>query len=242
MNLFKQIPMLGLFIALLSSCSSWQLSHVAPSQYRVQDSISQPEIHALIAPYKAHTDSLMNEVIGSVPFDLEKGRPNGNLGFWMADAVRVQASMQSHQTIDLALLNNGGVRRPYIKKGEVTLGMMYELMPFDNQLVLLEVNGELVKQMVALMAAKGGDPVSGLRLEIHSQDTSIYIGGKRLVEEARYTLVSNDYMYNGGDGYGLLQEGKNLHYQGLIRDALIEEMKNPNAAFPMEGERRIQFD
>ncbi|MBI1221292.1 MAG: hypothetical protein GC180_01705 [Bacteroidetes bacterium] len=225
MNTLKQITMFGLAIA-LSGCSSWYLSRVEPLQYRVSDTLSHAELHALIAPYKAHTDSLMNGIVGELPFDLEKARPNGNLGLWMADACRNQAEKKLGYEVDLALLNYGGTRRPYLQKGPVSLGMMYEVMPFENQMVVLKMKGDLLYEILAHAAQEGGEPISsGTLVSVDSDKIRVTVQGEAVLNGREYTLVTNDYMYNGGDGYDMMKKALGIEYLGSLRDALIDEMK-----------------
>jgi len=134
-------------------------------------------------------------------------------------------------------LNHGGIRRPYLKKGPVTLGMMYELMPFDNLMVVLTVKGRLLKDILEIAEERGGEPLSGAIVSVKEGISQISIDGADLDLNKEYTLVANDYMYNGGDGYAVLQNGSKPEYLGLIRDALVEEI-NLTAEFPSSGTLR----
>ncbi|MDX5431919.1 MAG: 5'-nucleotidase C-terminal domain-containing protein [Bacteroidota bacterium] len=233
----KHISLLGLCLAFLSACT-WHLNTVQPAYYRISDTLSGAgEIESLILPYKQHTDSLMGETVGELPFELVKEKPNGNLGLWMADAC-MNYARRLDEPADVVLLNQGGIRRPYLAKGRVSLGMMYELMPFDNQLVALKVKGALLKEILTLAVDKGGEPMTGALVTIHSELVEIQIGEKKLEENNTYVLITNDYMYNGGDGYGLMQNAENPRYLGLIRDILIEEIGIKSQTFPNSGTLR----
>lgn len=71
----------------------------------------------------------------------------------------------AQEAADFAVFNTGGLRRP-LPLGNITRGDVFELMPFENELVILTMNGEAVKKLVNFIATKGGAPVSGLRLRI----------------------------------------------------------------------------
>ncbi len=227
-----------LFIVLFGqACSSWKLESIRPTFYKIDSLAIDSSIETIILPYKHHTDSVMGAELVVLPIDLVKDKPNGNLGIWMADACRANAARKSNRHADIALLNQGGIRRPYLKKGTVTLGMMYELMPFDNLMVVLKVKGSLLKDILAVAEKRGGEPLSGAVVHVKTGEARVSINGADLDLDKEYTLVTNDYMYNGGDGYGVLQNGSKPEYLGLIRDALIEEVGR-NTEFPGSGTLR----
>lgn len=230
-------------VLLLSACGSWQVTSVEPRYYTLDTLTADTAMNAMIAPYKASIDSVMNEVLTELPFDLQKGKPNGNLGFWMADALRNQAGLKRGAAVDIALINQGGIRRPYLNAGPVTIGMMYELMPFDNYLVVLQVNGDLLYRMLKKACERGGDPVSGARILVKKDTLEITINGEALKGQQNYLVATNDYMFEGGDGYTLMQEATQAEHYVLVRTALIDEMKNPfKAPFPTTYERRIRYE
>lgn len=236
----KQNPVkyLLLFIVLFGqACNSWNLQSIEPTYYKIDSLGVDSSIQAIVLPYKQHIDSVMGEKLTDLPLDLIKEKPNGNLGIWMADACRTNAARKLNKPIDIALLNQGGIRRPYLKKGPVSLGMMYELMPFDNLMVVLTVKGSLLKDILDIAEKRGGEPLSGAVVSVKAGVSQISIDGADLDLEKEYTVVTNDYMYNGGDGYAVLQKGSKPEYLGLIRDALIEEI-SLSTEFPSSGTLR----
>lgn len=237
----RHIWLTGL-VLLLFSCKSWQVESVEPARYRMDTLPSDSAMTEMIAPFKARLDSQMNEVLAELPHDLKKDKPNGNLGFWMADACRAVAAEKTGKKADVAVINQGGIRRPYLKAGVVRVGDIYELMPFDNQLVVMTMNGSLLREVLTIAADRGGDVVSGCTVRPGSHGFEIRIDGVPLEEERLYTVASNDYMYNGGDGYGIMKEADSVKYLGLVRDALILTMRQNRVPFPSAEERRIYLD
>lgn len=241
----RTLPVYLLFftVLLLGACGRWQVTSVQSHYYTLDTLAADSGIHTMIAPYKARVDSIMNEELAELPFDLIKGKPNGNLGFWMADALRNQASIRSGSDIDLAVINQGGIRRAYLNKGPVTLGMIYELMPFDNFVVVLQADGELVYRILKVACERGGDPISGAQVRVRKDTLEIHINGQPLLMDKTYLLATNDYMYEGGDGYGLMQEATRVERYALVRHCLMDEMKSPfKKPFPDAEERRIIHD
>lgn len=242
MKILSRIYLYALPALLSVSCSSWYPSSVSGHYYNIDTLASDSGTLALIIPYRSRIDSTMNQVVGILPFDLKKEKPNGNLGFWMADACRTYPHTSMGRKVDLAFLNHGGIRRPYLREGNVVLGDLYELMPFDNQLVYMEVKGSFVLRICQLVVDKGGEPVSGVEIRKDGSNMRVLIGGEKLDPDKTYSMITNDYMYSGGDGYGLLKETAQVEYMGLVRDALIYEMRRGKLAFAGPEERRIYLD
>ena len=88
---------------------------------------------AIIAPYQNAIEEEMNEVLTYTKYDLEKGRPQSTLGNFVTDLCLNYADAH------ICVMNNGGLRTT-ISKGNITRGKLYELMPFENELVVLELN------------------------------------------------------------------------------------------------------
>jgi 2',3'-cyclic-nucleotide 2'-phosphodiesterase (5'-nucleotidase family) len=152
---------LFLVCIILSSCT--RVMHVADIQqrnYLITSSLDSLPVEELfiseIAPYKALFEEEMGRVIGEVTEPLYKRQPESNMTHWMADVLSRQAAEVSHQQIDLTILNYGGIRLPNIPEGPITVGKIYELMPFDNHIVIIRLTGALVREVFEHIAAKNG--------------------------------------------------------------------------------------
>lgn len=221
-------------LLLLVSCKSSYTYHYTertPGLAKInRDSLQlyDTAIHNMITPYKVKLDSQMNVVIGITTYKLTKDKPEGSLGNVLCDAAVWYAAAHYDKPIDICVMNAGGVRLPNIEAGNITVGKMYELMPFDNMVDVLELKGEIVDQLLQLVAAADGWPVSGLTMQIENgKAVNILIGGKPLVMSQTYTLVTSDYVANGGDKADMLklyEKRTGLNY--LLRDALIEYVKS----------------
>ncbi len=219
---------------LFSSCKSYYTVNKTENQYlkidKKLDSIKDQKIESIIAPYKTKLDKKMNQIIGYADY-LNKARPESTLGNWMADAIAQKASELSGEKIDFAVQNYGGLRLAEIPAGPVTLGKMYELMPFQNFLTILTVKGNILKQFFDRMADYGGWPISkSVKYQISGNKAkNIYINGKPLDLNATYTIALSDYIANGGDRCFFLKNQKKYLTDILIRDILIEKVKEENA-------------
>lgn len=212
----------------LTSCKVLYVSAIEDSQTKFDPNYLEEDagIDSIIYPYRVRLDSSMNEVLVDAAKDLIKAKPESTLGNLLADACKLMAQEYSQKQVDIAILNYGGIRVPSINKGPVTLGNVYELMPFDNYLVLLELDGASVKELLDLIAQGGGWPVSGLSFEIENAKASnIKIADKALVLDKYYTIAISDYLANGGDNLELLKTIKQENTNVLLRDAFIEYFK-----------------
>ena len=176
----------------------------------------------LIAPYGNQLKASMGKVIGFSENGLYKKQPESEIGNFMADAMKEMAEIKFGKKVDAAFVNYGGVRS-YIAKGNVTVGQIFELMPFDNLVVLQEITGSVLQQFLDKTALDGGWPLSGLTMEIKDKKaTNIKIAGKLIDPNAKYLIANSDYVANGGSDCamlkGIVQENRGY----LLRDALLD--------------------
>lgn len=231
------------FIVVLSfSCSKTIL--VKNTKYEVQEiSInntlaSDSTIVAMISPNKRILDSLMNEVIAVSEEELIKEKPNGTLNNFCADMM-LQIAKQQEPSAEICIINYGGIRLSALPKGNITIGKIYELMPFDNMIVTQKIKGNVLQEVLNYVATQGGWPVSGIQMEIQNKKaTNIKINGTALDNEKLYTLVVSDYIANGGDNLTMLktipQNATNL----IMREAFIKEIKKTHQII-INHEKRI---
>ena len=194
----------------------------------------------MIEPYKTSLDREMNQILIISESVAEKGLPEGRLGNITTDMVLKKANDYSQEQklepVDICLLNNGGLRAA-LPKGEISLGKVFELMPFENELVVLTMSGKKTKQMFSAIARDKGMPMGGARVIISdSLLPEVTVGGKAFDENKNYRVVTSDYLSNGGDKMYFFKSPERvdtLHHK--IRDAIVEYMKE-------ENKKPIEFD
>jgi 2',3'-cyclic-nucleotide 2'-phosphodiesterase (5'-nucleotidase family) len=183
----------------------------------------------MLKPYKDSLDQSMNRVIVRLDQDLEKKMPEGSLGNMIADAMLVQSEKIFGAKTDLALMNAGGIRLPSVKAGEITLGKIFELHPFDNKLVMIQLSGETLQQLLDLTASKGGWPVAGVSMVIQNKKAvNVLIQGAPLNRNASYRVALSDYVATGGDDADMLKPLKVEQKDYLIRNAIIDYLSELN--------------
>jgi 2',3'-cyclic-nucleotide 2'-phosphodiesterase (5'-nucleotidase family) len=182
-------------------------------------------------------------VLGKLKGELKKsGTGAGSLGNFVSDGMRAQAGVKLGKRIDLAIMNGGGLRRNTIAEGELRARDIFELLPFENALVTLELNGDQVLKLLGVVISSR-EAQSGARITYRTKaDKSSELESARLIDEngrdkeidpkATYAVVTIDYLVNvGGDRYAVLREGKNTKALGItLREAIMNYVKSETAA------------
>ncbi|MFT5779960.1 MAG: 2',3'-cyclic-nucleotide 2'-phosphodiesterase (5'-nucleotidase family) [Crocinitomicaceae bacterium] len=221
----------------LLACSSVNTITVnATNDPVVDQSVSANSIDSLINPYKVDLDAEMEVVIAHAEKDFIKGRPSGSLNNWAAEAVlHSQLRTTEFDAPVFSLLNVGGLRNT-INSGDVTLGDIFKVMPFDNELVCVEMPIESLEEIQAYLIKTGGEPIAGAKI----------VAGKLLIDDQddqteKFWIITSDYLLNGGDHMDFFQKRTNVRYPNiLLRDAMIEEAKRQKTLF-WDDENRIDL-
>lgn len=191
----------------------------------------------VIRPYKDSLDKQMGQVLAVSDTILSKaGNPESDLGNLMCDLILAQSrsyaidKVPAATKIDFTFLNTGGIRLPNLPKGNITLGRVMELMPFENLIDIITVDGRTLDTLFTFMATKGGWPVSGARYKIsNGKAVDVYIQGQPLDVNKQYTLAVSDYLAQGGDNCTALIRYPKVMLKKSLRDALIDGFKELNA-------------
>lgn len=161
--------------------------------------------------------------------DLYKKLPTGSLGSMFCDVLLNYAyNLNTEPKPDFCLMNHGGLRIPFIPKGIITVNTAFELMPFENELVIVTLEGIYCKKLFESIAIAGGAPVSGLKMTItpNQEAKNILINNAEFDENKTYHILTSDYLANGGDKADALTQAiqvKSLNIK--IRDAFISQLQ-----------------
>lgn len=201
---------------------------------------ADPAVDKVLAPYTEKVRAL-NVVIGKLEGTLKKERIGaGSLGNFVTDGMRAQAQARLGKPITLALMNSGGLRKNEIAAGDLRASDIFELLPFENALVALELNGA---QLLKLLQVAARDAQAGARVQFKWDDRNRpeFISGKLVDDSGReqeidpqktYTVVTIDYLLNLGTGtYALLQEAKTKTPLNItLRESIMDYVKRETAA------------
>lgn len=189
----------------------------------------------LYLPYKGKLDAEMDEVIGIAQTDLLKNKPESKMTNFLADLLLEETRLilsKSGQSVtpDLSFLNYGGIRTG-ISQGDITVRKIFEVMPFENELVVLLLSGAEVQQFLDLIASRGGDSLSGIRFIIrNNKAVDVTIGGKPLSNDGNYWLATSDYVADGGDSYSMLQNHQQrINTDEKVRDVIIQYLRKSHS-------------
>jgi len=235
-----------LAIITCSACATQRLAKM-DSNYSVirEETISKDAtVDAIVEPYRIQMEEKMNVIVGHTDEPMSKGRPESKLGNLISDIMLDRATEQSKLQVNFAVQNLGGIRIPTLGAGDIRKGLMYEIMPFDNEIVIVKLKGADLIKLMESIASEGGVPVSkGVQMTIIDKKIgSLLINGATVDNTKDYYVAVNDFMANGGDGYEILAKGEQIHTGVLVRDALTDhflKMKAQGLSVTAKIERRI---
>lgn len=158
---------------------------------------------SIVRAAQARVAGLERRQVARLAAPLARAGAQYPLGNMIADAQRWAAKA------DVAAVNNGGIRQD-LPAGQVTWGALFAVQPFGNTLRRLTVPGRALREYLATVVAADGAPrshVSGVTLAFdRGQDGAAHLasarlaGGAELRDDARYTIVLNDFMATGAEG------------------------------------------
>lgn len=222
---------LALMMFIISACGSAEttlvVSETSDTYYQINESLApDSDIARLLAPYITNMNSRMNQVIAYSETPITRGRPEGTLNNLSADILRFRAVRELGHPVDIGVANFGGLRAP-LPQGNITVGNIYELMPFENIIAVLKLTGEQVQTMANQIAVRNGEPVSGIRFRIEDgRAYDILVGHEPLRNDRTYWVATNSYVADGGDGISVFTEAQErIDLPVLIRDAMIEYIR-----------------
>jgi len=238
---------------LVASCSkqNYQVSKIEGKRITITDKEKQdPQIENYIKPYREHINKDLDSVLAYCPETLDKssGKWQTTIGNLMADVTLQRGNTvfmaREKKNIDLCILNHGGIRS-ILPKGNVTARTAFEIMPFENSLVIIALKGEQIFEMVDyFIATKKPHPLSGITFTIGKGNVSknILVQGKPVENEAIYYVATNDYLSNGGDNMDFFKKGTqkfDLDYK--LRNILIDYFKEVDT-IPVIKDVRISVE
>lgn len=192
---------------------------------------------AIYKKYDEELDPVLGKILGKTTVDLDHDRYAGPslLGEWVCDIMKDKAG------VEIAMTNGGGLRTN-IPAGEITAGILYEVMPFDNTLYTMKLSGADIKANIEhgiMNEDIGWIQISGVRVtynpeaEAGNRITSMVLeDGTPIEVDNYYTVVTNDFMFTGGDKYDFENSKDGLDTFIPIRDAMMEAVEKAGVISP----------
>lgn len=213
---------------LFASCGS-EINDANYEAVAMNDSISSLETaEEIIEPYRDSLEATMNTVLVENADELTRGKPESPLGNLIADLLLERALIELPDSIRpvICLVNIGGLRVD-LPKGPITVGKVFELMPFENELDVIKLSSEKVDEMMDYLAKVGGQPLSGLKVltSESSGSTRFKLDDGSEIEEYLY-VVTSDYLADGGDKMDFFKNPLGRMRTGIkIRDAILDDFR-----------------
>lgn len=222
-------------ILILFSCNKHLVVHeVNTRNISIDSNVGPPDsmVESMVKPYRDSIEQDMSTLVAVSSAPLVKGKPESKLTNLVSDillnsAVSYCLKQNLEVQPDAAYVNYGGLRAS-LPQGEITVERIFELMPFENEIVLIKISGASVILMAEKIAGRGGEGVAGMKLGIRNgKVSSLIVADKTIDPKAFYWLVTNDYIANGGDQMSMFDNPEERINTGLkIRDVLIQVLSD----------------
>ena len=220
-------------------------------QIAITDSLpADQSIESFIKPYRDHVNSSLDNILSySVDtYSKSDGYLNTAIGNFIADAMYEQSNpifkKRSGEDIDFVLLNHGGIRA-IISKGNITTRTAFEIMPFENSIVVAKLKGEQIKELLDYLSrAKRAHPVSKIKIVLDADGglKEATINGNMIDYNKTYNVLTNDYLFNGGDRMDFFKKRDTVYVLDYkIRNALIDYFTKTDTISPVIDDRFIQL-
>ena len=190
-----------------------------------------PEIQKVIAPLAAEIKATFDLPLVKAPQGLFRGRRGEEnlLGYWVADAMRLAAQGAMNVPVRFAITNAGGLRSN-LRAGQLKVADIFELMPFENELVVVELTGaELIQVVSEGIMRRGGEPCSGVIAKVEGTPekavlTITWADSSAIDPKATVKVATTDYLYGGGDSIPTLKTGRKPFTTGItLRQLLLDQ-------------------
>ena len=249
-NGFLKLFVIFLTLFFIFSCSqkNYNLTKIEGKQLPITEKDKEtPEIENFIKPYRDHINTDLDNVLAYAPETLDKstGKWQTSIGCLLADACLQKGNTifkaREKKDIDFCLLNHGGIRA-ILPKGNVTTRTAFEIMPFENNLVVLALKGDQIPEIASyIIKVQKPQPLSGMTFTITKDKTAknILIKGKPLDKNKTYYVATNDYLANGGDSMNFfLKSTQKFDLNYKLRNVLIDYFKDVDT-IPIAKDIRI---
>ena len=248
---FKYFITISLISLFLSCKQENHLTKIEGKRIEVNNTLSSNEaIENYIKPYREHVENDLDSVLAySVDtYSKTDGKLNTAIGNFMADAVFEQSNpifkSRTGNNIDLVILNHGGIRS-ILPKGNITSRTAYEIMPFENSVVVAELKGTYINELVNyLQQQRRANPISKLNIKLDADFELIEatINNKPIDANKTYYVATFDFLFEGGDKMLFFNKSDSLYSLDCkMRNLLIDYFKKNDTLNPIIDDRFIQI-
>ena len=238
----------GIFSVLMACHPNMNLVDVKTQENIVigQEIEDKKEFVKLIAPYKEKLDDRMNQKISHTMIELNRMGDNSNLGALLSDYLLEGANdwavKNKMPKVDAAILNIGGIRNN-ISEGDILVRNIFEVMPFENEMVIVKMKGEDIQGIFDYYEKhQKNNPVAQLNIIVKDGKLEEgLINGERPQIGKTYYIATSDYLAMGGDSMYFFEKGETIKTDVILRNLFLEYFrKNPEVK--VKNDVRLKFE
>lgn len=225
----KKIVLLMVMVCCLAACQKSAKVVSKTSQIHMIDStldaLQDTQYVAYLKPIKTDLENKLSEVIGYTLEPLGVFQPECPMLNWATDALLYMAKKYCPDKVDIAVVNIGGMRCSW-GQGDITIKHVFELMPFDNELVVLTLTGQDILDLCQVFAKTGGEGAAGMQIAVRNGVVDAKINNKMIDPSKTYLVATSDYLSQGNDYMTPLTKSSYVWKSNMkIRDLYLEYIK-----------------
>lgn len=237
-------PVKALFLILLiTACSTTEkVTEKTPAytEGEIENAAltDESKIAGMLETYRPRYNAEMGVILTEIENPLNFEKPEGALGNIAADALRFRASRESRQFVHIGIIGEGSFSIN-LNEGPLTLGEVYEFMPYENHLVLLKLTGDQVLTLANQIAEQGGSPVSGMRFQLQdNRARGVIVNSEVVTPTKEYWVATSNWVADGGDNFPVLWSPKErIDFDLSIRQLYVDHFRNRKMTEPFKDGR-----
>mgnify|MGYP002623232167 CR=1 FL=1 len=228
----------GMMVVMMMSCAThYSVNSISRTRMLIDqtyDRQTDAEAVLFMQPFKRQVDSLMSPVLGKANMPIEPYRPESPMSNLLPD-ILAWAAPQYGEKVDFALYNIGGMRAS-LAKGDITIGDVFEVAPFENYICFVTLTGDKVEELLGQVAYRAGEGVSKevrIVLDADHKLLSATIGGAPIDKYRAYRIATLDYVSHGNDRMVAFKSSTDRHditsEDGLARAVIMRYIQDRTA-------------
>lgn len=247
----KKYIIIFLTIFFVFGCKSPQLvvSKIEGQNIEIKEQASIKSIEEIIQPYTVKMEKEINTVLSYTPKIISEkdSKYETSLGNLMADLCYEQTNpifnSRTGNNIDFSLFNHRGMRAE-IPQGNILVKNAFEMMPFENMLVVVELSGEKMEELIQFLLDEArAHPVSKhFQLLIKQDGYRLTINNLPFDKTKNYYVLTSDYLQGGGDNMNFFKNPIQLiETDYKVRNAIIDYFsKNEVINAQLDGRIKVE--
>ena len=233
---FQTVLFTVLFFVTSCHTTSYQVASVKGECITIDSTWDQKDQSAatqLLAPYKQRVHEEMYSELGHAAISMDRARPESPLSNLVAEVLRRSAKAYIGKDADMGLINVGGIRNS-LSEGVITRANLFELLPFENSLCILKLDGQTLTRLCGEICRRGGEGISGIRIKSTREGRliSAELNGRPIEPDKTYHIATVDYLAEGNDGLRACRDAQErICPDGItLRELFIQYVKDEAAA------------